>query len=75
MSEPNYYTKFFTENLLAIKIKKKTEILMKKFVHLILSILEVSKILRMSFGMIMKNQNIVKKQNCVLWIQTVSLYT
>ena len=32
--EPNYYTtKFFTENLLAIEMKK-TEILMKKPVHL-----------------------------------------
>ena len=32
----------------------------------------LSKII-MSFGMIMQNQNIVKKQNCVIWIQT--LYT
>ena len=29
----------------------------------------------MNFGMIMKNQNMVKKQNCVIWIRTVSLYT
>ena len=28
----------------------------------------------MSFGMIMKNQNMVQKQNCAIWIRTVSLY-
>ena len=44
VSEPNYHTtKFFTENLLAIEMKK-TEILMNKPVHLGLSILELSKI-------------------------------
>ena len=45
VSEPNYHsTKFFTETLLAIEMKKKqtqkTEILMNKPVHLGLSILE-----------------------------------
>ena len=45
VSEPNYHTtKFFTENLLAIEMKK-TEILMNKPVHLGPSILELSKIL------------------------------
>ena len=44
MSEPNYRTtKFFTENLFAIEMKK-TEILMNKPVYLGLSILELSKI-------------------------------
>ena len=53
VSEPNYHTtKFFTETLLAIEMKK-TEILMNKPVHLELSILELSKIIIMSFGMIM----------------------
>ena len=43
--KPNYHTtKFFTENLLAIEIKKKTEILMHKPVYLGLSVLELSKI-------------------------------
>ena len=43
VSEPNYdTTKFFTENVLAIKMKK-TEILMNKPVHLGLSILELVK--------------------------------
>ena len=29
----------------------------------------------MIFGMIMKNKNMVKKENYVTWIETVSLYT
>ena len=42
-SEPNYHiTKFFTENLLAIEIKK-TQITMNKPVYLGLSILDLSK--------------------------------
>ena len=46
VSEPNYHTiTFFKENLLAIEIKKKTEILTNKPIHLGLSILELSKIL------------------------------
>ena len=53
VSEPNFYTtKFFTENLLTIEIKK-TEILMNKHVYFGLSILELSKILMHEFGMIM----------------------
>ena len=45
VSEQNYHTtKIFTENLLAVEMKK-TEILMNKLVHLGLSILELSKIL------------------------------
>ena len=45
VSEPNYHTtKFFTENLLEIEMKK-TEILMNKPLYLGLSILELSKIL------------------------------
>ena len=43
--EPNHHTKkFFTENLLAIKMKS-TEILMNELVYSGLSILEFSKIL------------------------------
>ena len=29
----------------------------------------------MSFGMIMQNKNMVKKESCVTWIQIVSFYT
>ena len=48
-SEPNYHTtKFFTESLLAIEMKK-TEIIMNKSVCLGLSILELSKILMYEF--------------------------
>ena len=43
VSEPNYHTtKFFTENLLAIEMKK-TQILKNKPVYLRLSILNLSK--------------------------------
>ena len=49
VSEPNYHTtKFFTENLLAIEMKK-TEIHRNKAVHLGLSILELSRILIYEF--------------------------
>ena len=49
VSEPNYYTtKFFTEYLLAIEMKK-TEILMNKPVYLGLSILKLSNILMNKF--------------------------
>ena len=49
VSEPNYHTtKFFTENVKAIDMKK-TEILMNKPVHLGLSILELSKMLMYEF--------------------------
>ena len=49
VSEPKYYTtKFFTENLLAIEMKK-TKILMNKLVYLGRSILELSKILMYEF--------------------------
>ena len=49
VSEPNYHTtKFFTENLLGIEMKE-TKILMNKLVYLVLSILELSKILMYDF--------------------------
>ena len=49
VSEPNYHTtKFFTEHVLAIEMKK-TEILMNKPVILGLSTLELSKILMHEF--------------------------
>ena len=61
VSESNYHnTKFFTENLLTIEMKT-TETLMNKLVHLERSILELCKILCMSLGIIMHNQNMVKK--------------
>ena len=48
--EPNYdNTKLFTEHLLVIEMKKKTQILMNKPVYLALSIIELSKILMHEF--------------------------
>ena len=50
VSEPNYHTtKVFTKNLLAIEMKKKTDILMNEPVYLGLSIIELSKILMYKF--------------------------
>ena len=50
ISEPNYHsTKFFTENLLAIEMKKKSQILMNKPVYLRLSILDLGKIVMHEF--------------------------
>ena len=49
VSEPNYHTtKFLTEHLLEVEMKK-TEILMNKPVCLVLSIIELSKILMYEF--------------------------
>ena len=49
VSEPNYHTiKFFTENLLAIEIRK-TQILMDEPVYLGLSMLDLSKTVMYEF--------------------------
>ena len=49
VSEPNYYTaKFFTENLLAIEMRK-NQILMNKSVYLGLLILDLSKTVMCGF--------------------------
>ena len=49
VSEPNYHTtNFFTENMLAIEIRK-TQILMNKLVHLRLSTLNLSKTVMYEF--------------------------
>ena len=74
VSEPNYHTtKFFSEHLLAVEMKK--QILINKPVYLGLSILELSKILMYEFWYDYVKPKYGKKQNCVLWIQIVSLYT
>ena len=48
---------------------------MNKTVYLGLSIRELSKILMYQFWHDDENPNMVKKQNCVIWIQIVSLHT
>ena len=52
---------------------RKTQILKNKPVYLELSILDLSETFDLNFGMIMENQNLVKMQNFITWIQTVSL--
>ena len=48
---------------------------MNKPVYLRLSILELSKILTYEFWYDYAKPKYGKKQNCVIWIQIVSLYT
>ena len=75
LTEKDYHdTKFFTENLLPIEMKK-TQILMNKLVFLGLSILELSKIVKYEFRYYYVKLKYGKKQNFVIWIQTVLLYT
>ena len=67
VSEPNYHTtNFFTENILAIEMKK-NEILMNKHVCLGLSILEFSKILMYEILVWICKINILWKSNIVLY--------
>ena len=50
LSEPNYHaTKRFSENLLAIEMKKKTKVKMNKAIYLGMSILDISKTLMYKF--------------------------
>ena len=74
VSEPNYYShKKFPEHLMAIEMKK-TKAKMTKPLYLGMSILDISKTLCMSFGMITLNQSMDIEQNYVTWIQTVLLF-
>ena len=50
---------------------KKSQIHMNKPFHLGFSILALSKMLMYEFWYNYVNQNIIKKQNCVIWMQTV----
>ena len=69
--ELNYNTtKWFSENLQAIEVKK-IKAKMNKPVYLGLSIPEICKTLIMSFGMIILNQSM---QNSTICIQTALLY-
>ena len=66
-------TKFFTPHLLAIEMKKKTEILMNKPLYLGLLILELSGILMYGFWYDYVKLKYGEKAKFVLWIQTVLL--
>ena len=73
ISEPNY--KLFHRTSISNRNEKK-EILMNKPVYLGLSILVLSKILLYEFWYdYVKPKYGKKNQNCVTWIQIVSLYT
>ena len=74
VSEPNYHTtKKFSENLLAIEMKK-IKLNMNKPVNFGLSILEISKTLTYEFWYGYINESIKIMQNYVTWIPTVSLF-
>ena len=64
VSKPNYHTtKFFTENLLAIEMRKTKRYIMNKPVCLGLSMLELSKILMYEFWYDYVKSNYGKKAN------------
>ena len=76
VSEPNYYTISFPENLLAMEMRK-TQILPSKPLYLGLSIKELGKTLTYEFWYDYVKPKYAKKLNCVIWIQTdlASLHT
>ena len=65
-SEPNYHTaKYFSENLMAIEMKKKTKVKMNKPTYLGMAILDISKTLMYEFW-----YDYVKpkyQQSCTKW--------
>ena len=73
LTEPIY--QLFDRTSISKRNEKKAEILVNKPAPLRLSILELSKMLLYELRMIMQSQNMMKKQNSVIWIQIVSLYT
>ena len=69
-SEPNYHTtKYFSENLLAIEMKK-TKIKINKPAYLEISMLDISKRLMYELWYDILNQSIKKMENYVTWILT-----
>ena len=75
VSQPNYHSgKIFTENLLAMEMKK-NQIFMNKTAYLGLSILELSKIVMYDFWCDYVKPEFGENQNYVTWIQAVSLST
>ena len=73
VTEPIY--QLFDRTSISKRNEKKAEILVNKPASLRLSILELSKMLLYELRMIMQSQNMMKKQNSVIRIQIVSLYT
>ena len=74
VSEPNQHTaKRFSENLLAIEMKKK-KVKKNKLVYLGMSILNISKTLMYEFWMTILNQSMETEQNYVTWILIALLF-
>ena len=74
VSELNYHTtKYISENLLAIEMKK-TKVKMNKPVYLGFSILEISKTLMSEFWYEYIKSKYQTMQNYVIWILTSSLF-
>ena len=82
VSEPNYHAiKFFTEHLLATEMER-TEILMNKPAYLVLSILQLSKLLIYEFWYDYVNLKYGKKailcymdtQSFIVYIKTDDIY-
>ena len=75
VSEPNYHTtKQFSENLLAIEMKK-TKVKMNKPVYLGMSILDISKTLMYEFWYDYIKPKHKEKQNYATWTLTALLLT
>ena len=74
VSEPKYHTtKFFTENLLVIEIRK-TQTIMNKSVYLGLSILDLGKTVMYEFWYDYVKPKYGEMQIFVIWIETASLF-
>ena len=73
VSERNYHaTKHFSENLLAIEMRK-SKVVLSKPIYLGQAILDISKTLMYEFFMTILNQSMGKKQNYVIWTRIVLL--
>ena len=74
VSEPNYHTtKWFSEGLLAIEMKK-IKVKVNKPVYLGLSVLEISKAIMYEFSYDYIKPNIKIMQKYATWIQIVLLF-
>ena len=70
VSEPNYHTtKWFSENLLAIEMKKKTVIKANKPIYLGLAILAISKIKMYEYWYDDIKKSTIKMGNYAIWIR------
>ena len=74
VSEPNYYApEYFSENLMAIEIKK-AKVKMNKSIYLGMSILDISKTLMYEFWYDYIKPSIKTEQNYATWVLTALLF-